>query len=85
MTKNTFDLYRCSPLLWANLKYKEALVFRIEKANNAMNYYRSLATIADKSTDKYKDYMKKYIDSEKAKDWNKDFLQEIINEPNKKG
>lgn len=69
--KNTFDLYRCSPLLWAGLEYEDALHFRIEKAEEAKKYYR-----IKKDIDKYQD-------SEDAIEWNRKFLEEIKQEREK--
>ncbi len=84
MTKNTFDLYRCSALLWAGLEYEDALRFRIEKAKEAMTFYRESAQPLDKMSEEYLSIEKKYLDSEDAVKWNRTFLDEIINERKRK-
>jgi len=83
MTKNTFDLYRCSALEWAKLDYEDALHFRIDKAKKAMTYYRRVSTLMPKMSDGYKSMQNKYLDSEDAREWNKGFVEEIENERKK--
>ncbi len=78
MTKSTYALYRCSPLLWAGLKYEDALEFRIEKARLAMTYYKHEAEKVMQDSDKYKEFVDKFMDSDNAKKWNESFLEEII-------
>ena len=78
MTKSTYALYRCSPLLWANLKYEDALEFRIEKARLAMAHYKCKAEKVMQNFDKHKEFVDKFMDSDNAKKWNENFLEEII-------
>ena len=80
MNKKTYDLYLCSPLLWAGLKYEEALEFRMKKARLAMMHYKRQAEGVMQDKDKYRAYILKYNDSHDAFDWNRAFLDEIIME-----
>ena len=80
MTKITFDLYLCSPLLWAGLEYEDALEFRIEKARLAMAHYKRKAEGVMQDHVAYKAFVDKYNDSDDAVKWNRDFLEEIIRE-----
>lgn len=73
--KNTFDLYRCHQLEWKNLKYVDALKFRVDKASEAMNYYRGLAKSED--INEYIKYKKMYINSEDAMNFNRKLLEEL--------
>ena len=79
MSKNTFDLYRCHAVMWADLSYKDALIFRIGCAEDAMLYYKALAdVIEDKfKSSKYAELVGKFKDSEAAVAWNKKFLKEV--------
>ena len=85
MKHKTFDLYRCSALVWARLPYEEALNFRIIKANIAMLYYRQEAKKNIKNDIKYQYFINKYTTSQEAKQWNEEFLEEIIEERKKNG
>lgn len=80
--KNTFDLYRCSSMLWAKLPYEDALQLRKEKAKEAMDYYRIKATaITNKrNSEKYIKLVKLFAESEDAMRWNEVFIDEIITE-----
>ena len=80
MKKKTWDLYRCKPIMWADLPYKKALLFRIECAKQAMLYYKALADEVDSKfeTEKFLDLVDKFKDSEDAKHWNERFLKEVI-------
>lgn len=81
MTK-TWLLYRCSPLLWAGLEYEDALSFRIDKAREAMNFYREESKnfhwLDDSGKDK--ENTQRYVASEKAMEFNRDLLEEIKEE-----
>ena len=83
--KTTFDLYRCSALLWAGLEYEDALHFRAEKAQKAMKFYRLEANkIKNKmNNSQYTKLVKQYQDAEEALDWNRIFINEIKIERNK--
>lgn len=84
MKHKTFDLYRCSALVWARLPYEIALNYRILMAKEAMLYYRKKATKhLNKNDKKYQKFVKKYEDSEDAKNWNQKLLKEIHNERQK--
>lgn len=85
MKKKTFDLYRCSPLLWAGLEFEDALHFRIEKALKAKDYYRILGTKVLYMNGwtygwVYEDIVQQYTDSVNAVEWNREFLEEIEEE-----
>lgn len=81
MTK-TWDLYRCSPLLWAGLEYEDALEFRIEKAEEAKLYYKTEGRKYHWLNDSeiFKSYTDKYLKSQKAVDFNRELLDEINEE-----
>lgn len=82
--KNTFDLYRCSPLLWAGLEYEDALDFRIEKAAQAKIYYREEARkVMSKDDKEYTKLVDLYADSDDAIKWNRKFIEEIEEERRK--
>lgn len=84
MKHTTFELYRCSPLLWAGLEYEDALKFRIEKALEAKIYYRIEAKKLNNIDEKnFKYLVKCYENSDEAVEWNRKFLQEIENEREK--
>ena len=76
MKKKTIDLYRAEAICWADMVYVDALRYRILLAKQAMDYYRSMAGIADRSTEKYLDYIQKYKDSEEAVAFNRKMLAE---------
>ena len=80
--KTTFELYRCSSLLWAKLEYEDALHFRMKKAREAKEYYRILGGRVHKAIGwmyglDYEDIVQKYRDSEDAAEWNQIFINEI--------
>ena len=65
MTKTTYQLYRQSPKIWADLPYIKALKVKIELAKLAMSYYRQESSI------------KHYQASEKALEFNRFLLSEL--------
>ncbi len=65
-TRKTREIYRCNASAWKNFSYIQALEFKIIKATEAKKHYKSLASIADISTDKYEEYCKLYAQSDKA-------------------
>lgn len=77
--KDTFKLYRCSPLRWADLLYEEALTTRRDQAKKAMNYYRKKASKIQykMSNKKYDLLVDCYKNSDEARKWNQIFLDEI--------
>ena len=79
MSKTTFDLYRVEAIEWADLLYSEALEVKIKYAKKSMRFYKSLAdTIGDKfQSENYIDLVKKFKDSEKARDFNILMLDEL--------
>ncbi len=78
MKKQTFTLYRSHAIEWAELSYREALEFRIMKAQEAMDYYRNFASLlTSKTSEEYHRYVALYNDSSRARDWNITLLQEI--------
>lgn len=83
--KTTYSLYRCSPLLWADLEYEAALEFRIAMAREAMGYYRKESRkISSKWTHARHEKLERltvlYTASEDAVKWNQIFLDEITKE-----
>ena len=83
--KTTFNLYRCSSLLWAGLEYEDALHFRIEMAEKAKDYYRTQSRKYDnkwtkENHDERLKLSKLYSDSQDAVDWNRIFIDEIEEE-----
>ena len=82
MEMSTRTLYRCSPKRWDGMTYKEALHDRVEKAYEAAMYYKSLADIADKHTDKYREYLELYSRSMKAREFNIDRITELLETEN---
>ena len=75
--KSTEILYRCKPVTWSNLPYEEALGFRVQKAIEAMDYYRERSNSMNKLSDAYAEMIAKYTDSKNARDWNKKLIEEI--------
>ena len=82
MKKNTWDLYRCHAIMWADLPYKKALLFRIECAKQAMLYYKALADEIDGKfeTEEFLDLVDKFTDSSDAVEWNRKFYEEVKDE-----
>ena len=75
---STRTLYRCSPKRWDGMMYRQALHDRVERAYESAMYYKSLADIADKRTDKYREYSELYAKSMKAREFNLDRIAEIL-------
>ena len=75
---STKTLYRCNPSQWENMSYKDALHNRVEKAYEAAMYYKALADVADKHTDKYHEYLELYKQSMKARIFNIERLAELL-------
>ena len=85
MHKTTFDLYRCSALLWAGLEYEDALAFKKEKALEAKKYYQMKASKMSmiEFPDTHNKYKKLYDASDDAAKWNQHFIDEIKKEKRK--
>ena len=77
MTQKTFDLYRCSPSVWADKPWKVALQLRIGAAYHAMDYYREAARSMDSFLgEDYNELMRLFAESEKAVKFNQKLLKE---------
>lgn len=75
--KNTFDLYRCDSSEWSDLRWKDALKVRIEKATEAKDYYRVTAKkLNPKFGNEYNKLLNLYRASDKARLFNISILEE---------
>jgi len=75
--KDTELLYRCKPIVWSELPYKDALGLRVTKAIEAMDYYRERSNSMNKLSDAYAEMVAKYTDSRNARDWNTKLIEEL--------
>jgi len=77
MKKSTFDLYRCSSSEWSKLTWKNALRVRAMKARMAKEYYRKEANkLSIKFGEDYNKLLQLYTDSNKARLFNLETLEE---------
>ena len=75
---STFELYTLDPCQFELLPYREALEMKIWGAGKAMNQYRSLARMqVPMSGPKYEKFLKLYLASEKAREFNRALLSEL--------
>ncbi len=64
--RKTREIYMCNASMWKNFSYIQALEFKIIKATAAKEYYKSLASVAGISTDRYEEYLRLHAQSDKA-------------------
>lgn len=75
---STFELYVLDPCQFELLPYREALELKIWGAGQAMDQYRNLARrVINRDNEKYDKYMKSYLASEKAREFNRALLREL--------
>ncbi len=78
MKLKTFNLYLCDARDWQNMTWKEALIYRITKAKQAMAFYKlESERFISKNPIKYKEFADKFKKSENAKAFNEELLEEV--------
>ncbi len=78
MKQKTSRLYRQDPHKWAKMTYKDALIYRIKSAKEAMDFYRIESEKHISGDYKiYESFVNKFRQSEKTKEFNIKLLEEV--------